>query len=260
MLRTKIRMQFYRIARQSVVLISGIVLVLCWIDSIPSRVIDPDSLSPERPILALIADYLDRYDIDTVYGKSTDYPLPEGSVRVAPLGGFTPRERDWGEYWAVSWAYAFQEGVLGVIIAVPKAIEKAEISCIEDILKLGNDVCDFVRKWVSTPREQRIFIAFTKNDFDHARRVAQGLEDAGFTVFLFLKGHDQKPWADPAMVGEVFAQAGFRIVIDSANSRGSPGVALERGCEDLLRSPPPTTSLVRALQTQPSSNRPAPAR
>jgi hypothetical protein len=43
------------------------------------------------------------------------------------------------------------------------------------------------------------------------------------------------------MVGEVFAQASHRLVIDTANARGSEGVALEsRLCEYFLTSPPDT--------------------
>jgi len=217
-----------------------------------SRVLDPNAVSPERAILSRIAHDLDLQGIDTVYGKSTDYPLPAGGVRVAPLAGFTPNKRDWGSYLKQTWVAAFQKGAVGFTAAVPNnapALSEANTKCIQNIATLGADVCDFVRKWLSSPPGQRIFIAFTKDDFDHANQVGKSLEKAGFTVFLFLKGKDEKPWADPAMVGEVFAQATFRMVIDSANARGSPGVALERECcGPLLLPPPPSTPLSIALQ------------
>jgi hypothetical protein len=211
-----------------------------------SRVIDPDTVSPERPILSLIADDL---PFDTVFWRSTDYPLPAGGVRIAPLAGFTPNQRDWGSYVDLTWGAAFKDSAIGFIAAVPSAIGKAEASCIEDVAQLGNDVCEFVQKWVSSPPDRRVFIAFTKDDVEHANNVARSLEKAGYAVFIFLKGKDQKPWADPGMVGEVFKQAQFRLVLDSANARGSPGVALEKHCCDVLLLPrPPITPIMRALQ------------
>lgn len=217
-----------------------------------SRILDPQTASPERVILSRVAPDLETGGINTVYGKSTDFPLVAGEVRVAPLAGFTPHKRDWGSYIKPTWISAFEKGVIGFLAIVPKepsAVEVANSKCLQDIAALGRDVCDFVRKWLSAPPDERIFIAFTKEDFEHAKRVAASFEEAGFTVFLFLKGKDQKPWADPAMVGEVFAQARYRMVIDSANARGSLGVALERECcEPLLLPSPPSTALSRALQ------------
>jgi hypothetical protein len=227
-------------------------LIFVSLDLAFSRVIDPNATSPERPILALIASDLDSHGINIVYGRSTDYPLEDAGVRVAPLAGFAPNKRDWGSYLPPTWASAFQKGVFGFIIAVPNrpsAVGAAQESCMKDISDLGLDVCEFVRKWISAAPDQRVFIAFTKEDFERANQVRESLEKAGFTVFVFLKGKDQKPWADPGMVGEVFAQAKFRIVIDTANARGSPGVAIERECcAPLLDSPPPTTALMLALQ------------
>jgi hypothetical protein len=221
-------------------------------DVATGRVIDKGTLSPEQPILSLVADELDARGIDTVFGKSADYTLSEGAVRVAPLAGFTPHKQDWGSYLNQTWESAFRKGVIGFIIAVPNqtsSISEAGASCIKDILELGRDVCEFVHKWLTAPADRKVFVAFTKDDFEHADQVRISLEKAGFTVFLFLKGKDQKPWADPGMVGEVFAQAKFRLVIDSANARGSPGVALERECcEPLLSPSPPTTPLMLALQ------------
>lgn len=116
---------------------------------------------------------------------------------------------------------------------------------------MGSNVCEFVRKWTSTPPNQRIFIAFTKDDFNSAKKVADSLERAGYAVFLFMKGKDDKPWADPGMAGEVFAQAKHRFVIDTANARSSPGVAFESECcSSLLLPPPPITPLTQALQNK----------
>ncbi len=206
------------------------------------RVIGPNSVSPEGKVLSLIVAGLDRHSIDVAYGKSADYPLSGGRARVAPLSGFAPHKNNWGSYLYQTWAAAFQHGVIGFIVAVPNApsaISSAQASCIKDIALLGSDVCEFVRKWVSSPPDQRVFIAFTKDDFDSARQVAKSLEGAGYAVFLFLKGKDQKPWADPGMAGEVFAQANYRLVIDTANARSSAGVAFESECCASLLLPPP---------------------
>jgi hypothetical protein len=217
-----------------------------------SRVLDPTSRSPERAILELIASDLDARGIDTVYGNSMDQPFQVGDIRVAPLAGFTPNKRDWGSYSRLTWASAFEKGVIGFIIAVPNRtspINDAQTTCIKDISELGSDICEFVFKWLAASPDERVFISFTKEDFDHASQVKEALEKAGYTAFLFLKGQDQKPWADPGMVGEVFAQAKFRIVVDSANARGSAGVALEHECcAPLLRPSPPTTPLMLALK------------
>lgn len=232
--------------------LAGMFLLPLRFELASSKVIDPNTISPEQPLLSRIASDLDEHGIDTVYGKSTDYPLAAAGVRVAPLAGFTPNKRAWDSYSKETWVAAFQKGITGFIAAVPNnapALSEANTKCIQDIATLGPDVCEFVRKWLSAPSDQRVFIAFTKEDFDQAAQVGKSLEKAGFTVFLFLKGRDQKPWADPAMVGEVFAQAKFRIVINSTNARGSPGVALERECcEPLLLPPPPSTPLSLALQ------------
>jgi hypothetical protein len=247
-----------RSPRLLIIIISVVVAILLGsfsaLELALSRVLDPDTVSPERSILSLVANYLDGYKIDTVYGKSTDYPLPAGGVRVAPLAGFKPNseKRDWGSYPKESWVAVFQKSAFGFIAAVPNktpTLSEAKEKCGQDIEKLGADVCDFVQKWLSSPPEQRIFVAFTKDDFDHAAQVGKSFEEAGFAVFLFLKAKDEKPWADPAMVGEVFAQARFRMVIDSANARGSPGVALEHECcGPLLLPPPPSTAVSLALQ------------
>jgi hypothetical protein len=228
-------------------------LVFLCFDLAFGRIIDPGSVSPERDILALIADDLDVHGIDTVYGNSGNYPLPEMAVRVAPLAGFAPRARqDWGSYLRQSWASAFGKGIIGFIAAVPNQaspLDRAQEACTKDIFELGLDVCEFVRRWLAASSDQRVFIAFTKDDFDYANQVRQSLERAGYTVFVFLKGKDEKPWADPGMVGEVFAQSRFKIVIDSANARGSPGIAFEHECcGPLLEPDPPTTPLMLALQ------------
>jgi hypothetical protein len=236
----------------ALLLIAGMFLSSDRFDPALGKVLDPNAISPEQPILSRIANDLDAHGIDVVYGRSTDYPLSTGSVRVAPLAGFTPNKRAWDSYLKETWVSAFQKGVVGFIAAVPNnspVLSEANARCVQTIATLGADVCEFVRNWLSAPADQRVFIAFTKDDVDYATQVGKSLEKAGFTVFLFLKGKDQKPWADPAMVGEVFAQANFRIVIDSVNARGSPGVALERECcEPLLLPRPPATPLSIALQ------------
>src|ERR1700750_5789 len=78
------------------------------IDLALGRVLDADTDSAERPVLELIASDLDIHGIDTVYGKTTDFPLAAGGVRVAPLAGFTPNKRDWASYLKETWVAAFQ--------------------------------------------------------------------------------------------------------------------------------------------------------
>jgi hypothetical protein len=220
--------------------------------SAPTRVIDPDTRSEERSFLAGIADLLDSEGIDAVYGRSADHPLPNGSVRVAPLAGFAPHGRDWGSFLSESWVAGFRKGIIGVMVVVPgqkkSAVKSAHAACLKNIAKMGKDVCRFVDQWLSCPPDKRVFIAFTREDFEYANKVKLLLEKTGCIVFLFLNGKDQNPWADPGMVGEVFAQARVRMVLDSANARGSLGVTFERECEALLESPPPITPLMQTLK------------
>jgi hypothetical protein len=95
---------------------------------------------------------------------------------------------------------------------------------------------------------KRIFVAFTRGDFDAALAIKKSLEQGGLVVFVFLKGKNEAPWADPALVGEVFAQANHRLVIDTGSARGSEGVRFEGlYCEPLLMPPVQTVEMVRDL-------------
>lgn len=81
-----------------------------------------------------------------------------------------------------------------------------------------------------------------------AAKAKTALEQSGYVVFLFLKGKNEKPWASPGLVGEVFAQATHRLVIDTAAARGSAGVRFESlCCEPLLLPPYPSTKWSRAI-------------
>jgi hypothetical protein len=253
-LKSMFRIRHVRKTKFAILLVAFCCAACVWLDLGLSRVVDPLSVSSEASVLSKIVDELDVNGIDVAYGKTTQYPLSPGRARVAPLAGFTPHKADWGSYLYQTWAAAFQHGVIGFVIAVPNTpstVSSAQETCVKVITLMGSDVCEFVRKWTSTPPNQRIFIAFTKDDFNSAKKVADSLERAGYAVFLFMKGKDNKPWADPGMAGEVFAQAKHRFVIDTANARSSPGVAFESECcSSLLLPPPPITPLTQALQNK----------
>ncbi|RDJ05082.1 hypothetical protein [Rhizobium grahamii] len=206
-----------------------------------AAVIDPEAKGPEATLLLALAAPLDQHGIDVVLGKARSHKLA-GKPRLAALSGYQRGKKDWGDFRKGQWQVAFSKGTVGVLFAtkpVPENLATQKEEC--DANKGEKHICDFVRSWINSKPAERIFLAFTASDFQAADDVRKTLEDQGYTVFVFLKGRNEQPWAGAAVVGEVFATAGHHIVLDTAAARGSAGVAFEASCEDLLVSPPDET-------------------
>ncbi|MBY2937942.1 hypothetical protein [Rhizobium leguminosarum] len=212
-----------------------------------AAVIDPKATGPEAPFLRNLAASLESHDVDVVLGKAKVHRLGE-NPRLAALSGYQPKKQDWGELLKVQWQFAFSEGTVGVLFAtkiVPENLLRQKIQC--DETKGEEYLCKFVKSWINSDSDKRVFLAFTALDFAAADNVRRALEDEGYTVFVFLKGQSEQPWAGAAVVGEIFATAGHRLVLDTAAARGSAGVSFEASCEALLVSPPAETKWSRLI-------------
>lgn len=219
---------------------------------IASAAVIQQGTGPEDTFLKAIWRPLDRAGIDVVLGSASSLESSQ-RPRVASLKGYAPKQKDWGSFTKEAWPLAFAEGRAGVLFAyrpeaVPKRLAQKKTEC-DNLSPPGDeDGCRFVSGWLAAKPEQRVFVAFTKEDFDTAAQLKSALEKSGYVVFVFLKGRNEQPWASPALVGEVFAQASHRLVIDTAAARGSAGVRFESlCCEPLLMPPYPETRWSRAL-------------
>ncbi|WP_156944013.1 hypothetical protein [Bradyrhizobium sp. Ec3.3] len=209
---------------------------------------------PDDSFLKAVWQQLDNVGIDVVLGKASDLAA-SGVPRLASLKGYAPKEKDWGSFTKEAWPYAFAQGRSGVLFAyrpsaVPKRLATKKAACGRPKLSL-DEGCRFVRNWLAAAPENRVFLAFTNEDFESASKAKLALEKAGYVVFVFLKGKNEKPWASPALVGEVFAQATHRLVLDTLSARGSAGVRFESlCCEPYLAPSYPETALSKALAGQ----------
>lgn len=199
-----------------------------------AAILDPTSLGPDAALLRSLAQPLHQEQIDTILGDATAFP-PARRARLASLLGFKVEKEVWANQPKDGWSLAFEEGLLGAVVAYkPPILSKFDEVCRSGV-QADPEGCRFVSDWLSADPEQRLFIAFTRSDVDIALAVKEVLERQGYVVFIYLRNKVGKPWADPSLVGEVFAQAGHRLVIDTPNSRGSDGVAAEQKiCESLL--------------------------
>lgn len=206
---------------------------------------------PDDEFLKTVWQPLDSVEIDIVLGNASSLPAP-GRPRLASLKGYTPKGKDWGSFTKEAWPYAFAEGRSGVLFAyrpsaVPKRLAKKKSECQRAKMR-RDEGCRFVNDWLTADPDSRVFLSFTNEDFDAASRVKNALERAGYVVFVFLKSKNEKPWASAALVGEVFAQATHRLVLDTTSARGSSGVRFESlCCEPYLMPSYPQTELSRAL-------------
>jgi hypothetical protein len=229
--------------------IASLVLVL-WIVANPcvAAILDPTISTPESALLRSIAPSLDRKGIDTVLGNALQFGSPI-KPRIAPLKGYYATNKDWNTILPSSWALAFKSGMFGVLVAIkPSKLTEKKADC--DLTDNADvDPCTFVQNWLNCEPDQRVFIAFTSADVRRAELAKEALEQNGYVVFMFLKSGSSAPWADPALVGEVFAQASHRFVLDTASARGSDGVALEaKLCEFLLTPPPPLSRWAKMIK------------
>jgi hypothetical protein len=216
-----------------------------------AKIIDPAGDGPDAMLLRSWAESLDPVGIDVVLGRATALPVPD-RPRLASLKGYVPVQHDWGGFVKEAWSLGFERGLTGVIFAVrpsdvPGNLARKKLDC-DSGAAIEIEPCKFVNDWLDAEPETRVFIAFTRDDIDAALAVKKSLEERGFVVFVFLKGRSATPWADPALVGEVFAQAAHRLVIDSASARESEGVKFESlCCEPLLLPPYPPSRWSEAL-------------
>lgn len=218
-----------------------------------TAILDPNSIGPHNQLLRSIAPYLHLHRIDTVLGNAVSLK-PSKRARIAPLEGYHATGTDWNSILPAAWAQAFGDGLVGVIIAVksatPKNLQSKQTECEKPVVA-DQAVCDFVNNWLKADKDKRIFVAFTRSDVDSASIVKSALEAQGYVVFIFLRPGFAAPWADPGLVGEVFAQASHRLVIDTENSRTSDGVALEsKLCEFLLEGQPPASKWQRMISSE----------
>jgi hypothetical protein len=210
-----------------------------------AKIIDPGSSGPDAKFLVTLEDVLEPLEVDVALGATTALPL-SGRPRLASLGGYVPHQKDWGSFSKRAWEYAFAEGMAGIIFAaqpnpIPPKLAEAKAMC--DASQAADiEGCQFITDWLSADPEKRVFVAFTRNDFPAAKKVQQALQKSGFVAFLFLKGQFESPWAEPSVVGEVFAQAARRLVIDTESARSSEGVKFESlCCAPLLMGEYPST-------------------
>jgi hypothetical protein len=227
---------------------AGVFLTICM----ASAAIVEQGEGPEDKFLKGVWQILDRVGVDVVLGKASALEAPT-SPRLAALKGYAPKQKDWGSFVKDAWPLAFAEGRSGVLFAyrpkaVPKRLAKKKADCERLMPPEELEPCRFVNGWLGAAPEDRVFLAFTNEDFASAAEVKGALEKSGYIVFMFLKGKNERPWASPALVGEVFAQANHRLVIDTTAARGSAGVRFESlCCEPLLMPPYPPTKWSRAL-------------
>lgn len=215
-------------------------------------VIDPDGNGPERNFLLNIETAFDRVGLDVILGTASQVPTSQ-KARVAALKDYAPKKADWSKFLQQSWEYGFGNGIVGVIVAVPRRSAppnlQHKIEGCRPPPPREIPACEFVERWIAVPPEQRVFITFTREDFDDAQRAKKALEEPGYHVFVFLKGRHEEPWAEPALVGEVFATAGHRLAIDTMFTRGSEGVRFESlCCEPPLTAPAPRSKWSEAIK------------
>jgi hypothetical protein len=192
-----------------------------------AEILDPEGSSPDAALLRSIAEPLHDRRIDVILGTASAFPAPT-RPRLASLTGFKVDKQYWSVQPKRGWTLGFQNGIIGALVAVkPPSISKKKEDC-DARHELDPEGCRFVADWLDAEPDERIFVAFTRSDAALAVSVKDVLERMGYVVFIYLKDKASTPWADPTLVGEAFAQAAHRLVIDTSNSRGSEGVAAEQ--------------------------------
>lgn len=222
-------------------LIAIIIVLSIFSQAALTRVLDPGATGPDGYLLYRLSEELDKAGIDVIQGKASSFPsgLPP---RLTSLDGFIGSKKNWGSKSPLAIAVAFSHGFLGGIFAFKTDDSESHRKTVDGCFKyyVGEEasICHFVRDWLSKPKDQRVFIAFTREDFDTAHIIARTLEREGYFTFMYLKGKADLPWTDPRMTGAVFASAGVRLVLDTPNARSSDAVQVEEACcEYLLWSP-----------------------
>jgi hypothetical protein len=159
---------------------------------------------------------LDSKGIDVVAGDTSVVPLSKPNrPRIALLAGM-PTELSIDDK-KPPWMKEFVSGTMG-IVAGTQISQKGYTAETED---------QFLGKWRAAEKDKRVFLSFTSADVKEAQAIAKALQERGYVTFTFLNSGEHKPRYDTAIAGNLFSEAGHFIVLDTANSRKSPGVWLE---------------------------------
>lgn len=97
---------------------------------------------------------------------------------------------------------------------------------LEDVAKWDQA---YIRDWLNTPQEQRIFAIGSKEDYPNVERLVTTLRDRGFSVFFYkmCTRPDGKLCPSQA-VGAFCATAGSIILSTSSHASGSRHVSIEQ--------------------------------
>lgn len=181
-----------------------------------AEILDP---AANHPLLRRIADDLNRDGIDVVQNWRSKVPVHERPV-VAPLANYqiSLALREQG------WIREFNKGVMGAITAIKSSA------------KLTDD--GFAKKWSNTPKKQRVFISFAREDVAHAQTVKTALEAQGYVAFIYINEPGRSPSQAPLVLGKLLRTAGTHLVIDTATARRKSGVLAEALALARYRRPP----------------------
>lgn len=183
-----------------------------------AEILDPQA---NHPLLRRIAADLDRQGIDVVQNWRSRVPVSTRPV-VAPLANYQTSlvQREAG------WIRDFRRGATGAVAAVRSTRRL--------------DAAAFRETWGRTPKSQRVFISFAREDLAYARGVKASLEANGYVAFIYINSQGGRPTQPPALVGEYLRTAGTHLVIDTEIARRKPGVLAEAlALAASHRRPPP---------------------
>lgn len=100
-----------------------------------------------------------------------------------------------------------------------------------------DSINDFTSRWFEADASKRVFISFTRSDYEAAKAVRSILKRRGYHVFTYVESESQDPPFSPYEVGGLFDSAGSHFVIDSLNARNSEGVYFEAALTSQLQRP-----------------------
>src|SRR5215204_3548961 len=119
------------------------------------KIVNPRGGGPDSALLRSVANSLDRNEIDVVLGKATQFPLT-GRPRLASIAGFTPNKTGWDTYLRQTWAYAFDGGVIGVLVATKMgtetSLDQKRHDCEAGVIS-DAEPCEFVARWLGADEE-----------------------------------------------------------------------------------------------------------
>ena len=181
-----------------------------------AEILDP---AANHPLLRKIADKLDRNGIDVMQDWRSEVPVSKRPV-VAPLANYQISLVLKGQ----SWIREFHKGVMGAIAAIKSSENIAHNA--------------FADKWNNTPKTQRVFISFAREDVAYARYVKTALEAQGYVAFIYINDQGHSPSQTPIMLGEYLRTAGTHLVIDTDIARRKSGVLAEALAFAKYKRPP----------------------